>query len=143
MPEKNAELRRVCQRRDWAKKTPEEKLEKNRKSYEYKKARMLRDPEYAEKVREKDRVKKAKKRRLKGEKLNERQRELYRENYSTRIETIRNGKRRRNPTIGLASLERDVRVGRKDVRELLDRTLAAINECSALSDRRTRKGIPK
>lgn len=141
MPEKNAELRRIRQRRDWANKTPEEKKESYRRDIEARKKKRENDPFYAEKMREKWRLAKLRKRLKHGDRVNEKQREDYRKNHEQRIQTIRNGKRRRNPTIGLASLERDVRAGRKDVRELIDRTLAALNECSALTNRRTRKGV--
>lgn len=125
----------------WQMLSIEEKRKKWRKSYEARVKRFKNDPIYAARLREKDRLQKQKQREKRKDEINAKQRENYAKGGEARKRSINEGKRRRDPTIGIASLVHAVRRGDVGADRLIERTLAAIDECGALIRRRAGEGL--
>lgn len=124
------------QRKKWRDKWHKKSLESKRKKYIrdqiVKKERMEKDPEYKAKTQERERLRKQRQRKLRGDEINEQQRERYQRNAESERAKIIASRRRRDPTIGIASLIKDVRAGRKSVRELTDALSAATKQLGTL-----------
>lgn len=135
------EYKREYEAEKWRRLTPAQKKKVWDRSYQARVKRLKTDPEFLEKTRARDRLRKAKERAENKDKVNERQRANYKAAGDGRRKLINDGKRRRDPTIGIASLVKDVRAGRRDARDLVNFTSAAIEQCSALIHRGKRKGL--
>lgn len=96
---------------------------------------MSEDSIFAEKIRNRWKLKKQRQRLRRGEEINERQRESYKRNREKRLESIIAARRKRNPAIGLATLDNDLRSGKISLREYVDKYRAAIEQCRSLIDR--------
>lgn len=114
---------------------PSTKQKKNKARYLRLKRRMSEDPIFAEKIRNRWKLKKRKQRSRRGEEINERQRESYKRNRQKRLESIIAARRKRNPTIGLTAFDNDLRTGKISLREYVDKYRAAIEQCRSLIDR--------
>jgi hypothetical protein len=126
------EYKKAYNLENWNRRSIESKRNSWRKGYEKKKLKLVTDSDYLNLQRQKDRERKAKQRKLRGDEINEKQRQRYRKNRKDQLRKILENRKRRDPTIGLASLIKDVRAGRRTIRELIDYTQSAVNECSAL-----------
>ena len=121
--------------------SPESKKLHNRKSHERRQLRLKNDLEFKKREQERWRKVKQKQRLEKGDLINERQRKRYKERGNEIKRIIYDGRNRRNPHRGLASLIKAVRSGRIESRELVARTSAAIEQCRSLIYRKSRKSI--
>ncbi len=122
------EYKRVYNREKYHRLPKEKQRKKWRAGYENRKKKIASNPEVLEKIRERDRIRKAKIRAKNKEAVNEYQRNNYREAGEARRRKIYEGRSRRNPERGLASLIQDVRNGRRCPRELIDAAGAALTQ---------------
>lgn len=111
------------QRRIWrekfAKKTKESKVAKYKRLEERRKERRKQDPLYLDATRKKWRQKKKKARDLRKDQMNEYMRTRYAKRRETDLPKILSNRRKRDPTIGISTLIKDVRAGRKPARDLV------------------------
>jgi hypothetical protein len=105
----------------WQQQTYEQKKAKWTASYKRRVERLKTDVSYLEKHRARDRARKAKKLAANREKVNEYQRANYKRGGDQRRKSINDGKYKRDPTRGISTLIKDVRAGRREPRELIDR----------------------
>ena len=123
-------------------KDPAKERERQRRRSLKNKQKALLDDEFREKLRLEWKNRKRAQRERRRDEINQIQRQYYRNNAEHIKKLTRDGRRRRNPTVGLASLIRDVRSGRKPARDLIDKLSTATIELSALIHGESGKGLP-
>lgn len=128
----STEEQRAKWREKWAKKSHESKLKKSRQDHLKRKLKFLEDDKFRERQRELWRESAKRKRAKRKDNINEQQRTRYAERSEIERVKINNNRRRRDPTIGISSLIKDVKRGRKSARELIDRLREANDKLSAL-----------
>ena len=137
------ETQRKIWREKFAAKSKESKAAKYKRLKERRKQRMASDPEYLEKTRERWRLKKQKQREAKRDQVNEYMRTRYERKKESDRPKIYNSRRKRDPTIGLATLAKDIRAGRKQPRELVLAISTAVEQLGTLIHGSQRASIPR
>lgn len=138
---RSKEYKRAYEAEKWRRLTPEEKKAKRKQQMLRKKWRRQNDVNFLEKERLRDRKRKAKKRLENKDKVNEYQRKKYREAGEQRRKLINDGKYRRDPTRGLATLINDVKSGRRQPREIIAKLCDTIDKCGTLMHRGKRTSV--
>lgn len=126
------EYKKAYNRENWNRRSKESQRNSWNKGYQSKLLKLKEDPAYLEAQRKKWRESKERQRLKRKDAINEKQRERYKARGSAARKTIYDGRKRRDPTRGLASLIQDVRNGRRDIRELLNYTRSSLEQCRAL-----------
>ena len=100
------EYRRAYERIRWSRRSEESRKNCGQAGHEYVRQRMERDPEYAAKMRARWKAQKKKQRQRRGEEINASQRKNYKQKRDHHLQVIYEGRNRRNPARGIATLLR-------------------------------------
>ena len=133
------EYRREYERIRWHRRSEESRKNCGQAGHAYVKARMERDPEFAERMRKKWNAQKKKQRSRRGEEINASQRKNYKQKRDHHLQVIYEGRKRRNPARGLSTLLRKLEQRDLSPAEFLKHARSAVDKLNSLGGRSPRK----